>query len=128
MNLMKNTSAISSFIKPLIMHKGILKTGLLISALSVLLGAFAAHALKKIVEPSSLATFETGVKYQFYHAFAMLISGVLYAAFNQKMILKAYYFFFTGVILFCGSLYFLTILPNYSWQELLEVNTEQNPG
>lgn len=97
------------------MHKGILKAGLLISAFSVILGAFAAHALKKIVEPSSIAIFETGVRYQFYHAFAILISGILFTACNQKMVLKAYYFFLTGLILFCGSLYLLAILSDYSW-------------
>ena len=97
------------------MHKGILKTALLLSAFSVILGAFAAHALKKNVDAGSVSIFETGVRYQFYHAFAILISGILYKEFNQKIILKAYYSFLIGVLLFCGSLYVLTIMSDYSW-------------
>ena len=56
------------------MHKGFLKTGALIGVLSVALGAFAAHSLKQNVSDYAVSIFETGVRYQFYHVFALLFS------------------------------------------------------
>ena len=89
------------------MHKGFLKTAAILGALSVALGAFAAHGLKQILSVDLLQTFETGVRYQFYHVFALLATGILYAAFPGKLIKWAGYLFITGIILFSGSLYLL---------------------
>lgn len=89
------------------MHKGFLKTAAVFGALSVALGAFAAHGLKKILTTDNLQVFETAVRYQFYHVFALLAAGILYAAFPGKLLAWAGKLFITGIILFSGSLYLL---------------------
>ena len=102
------------------MHKGFLKTATLIGALSVALGAFAAHSLKQHVSDYAVSIFETGVRYQFYHVFALLASGILYKEFTNKFIKWSGKLFIAGIILFCTSLYALTfikaaVLPGYDW-------------
>ena len=89
------------------MHKGFLKTAALLGALSVALGAFAAHGLKKIFSADNLQVFETAVRYQFYHVFALLAVGILYAAFPGKLLVWAGKLFIAGIVLFSGSLYVL---------------------
>jgi uncharacterized membrane protein YgdD (TMEM256/DUF423 family) len=89
------------------MHKGFLKTAALLGALSVMLGAFAAHGLKQYLSRDNLQIFETAVRYQFYHVFALLAVGILYAAFPGKLIVWAGRLFITGIVLFPGSLYLL---------------------
>lgn len=81
-----------------------------LGALSVALGAFAAHGLKKIVPPETVLTFETGVRYQFYHTFALFITALLLERMASPWMNWAGYFFITGIILFSGSLYLLTAL------------------
>lgn len=102
------------------MHKGFLKTGTILAALAVVLGAFAAHALKDMVSERAVATFETAVRYQFYHAFALIITGMLYQNFRFKSLTWAGYLFIIGIILFSGSLYGLSLLqatvqPGFKW-------------
>lgn len=92
------------------MHKGFLKTAALLGALSVALGAFAAHSLKAIASEYVLGIFETAVRYQFYHVFALLITGILYKDFAGKTLQWAGRLFITGIILFSGSLYLLTAI------------------
>ena len=89
------------------MHKGFLKTATLLGAISVILGAFAAHGLKKIYSPDNLQIFETAVRYQFYHVFALLAAGILYKEYPGKLLAWAGKLFITGIILFSGSLYLL---------------------
>ncbi len=89
------------------MHKGFLRTAALIGALSMILGAFAAHGLKEKLAPDMLAVFETAVRYQVYHVFALLAVGIVYASFPFNAMKWAGYLFITGMILFCGSLYLL---------------------
>jgi uncharacterized membrane protein YgdD (TMEM256/DUF423 family) len=106
--------------KTVIMHKGFLKTAAVIGLLSVALGAFAAHALKGMVSDHAVATFETAVRYQFYHVFALLATGILYKDFKFNILLWAGRFFIAGIFLFSGSLYILSIVqasvkPGYSW-------------
>lgn len=90
------------------MHKKLLTIALILAALSVVLGAFAAHGLKKIVSDSAVSIFETGVKYQFYHALGIALAAMLYKEFTHKIIISAAYFFLAGIIFFSGSLYILT--------------------
>ncbi|HSQ44237.1 MAG TPA: DUF423 domain-containing protein [Ginsengibacter sp.] len=102
------------------MHKGFLKAATIIGALSVALGAFAAHSLKQHVSDYAVSIFETGVRYQFYHAFALLASGILYKEFPNKFIKWSGKLFIAGIILFSASLYALTfikaaVLPGYDW-------------
>ena len=97
------------------MHKGFLKTAFLFALTAVAIGAFGAHALKKIIAEPSLQTFETGVKYQFYHAIAIAITAMLFKSFSNKKTIWAARFFSIGICLFSGSLYALALLgPSYS--------------
>ena len=89
------------------MHKGFIKTAALLGALAVMLGAFAAHGLKKILTTDDLQIFETAVRYQFYHVFALLAIGILYKEFPGKLMLWAGRLFIAGIIIFSGSLYLL---------------------
>lgn len=89
------------------MHKGFIKTAALLGALAVLLGAFAAHGLKQILTLNTLQIFETAVRYQFYHVFALLAVGILFKEFPGKLMNWAGNLFIAGVIIFSGSLYLL---------------------
>jgi len=99
------------------MLRSILLWGILMALLSVLLGAFGAHALKSIVQPHQLQTFETGVRYQMIHALA-LVGLALYGdvkqqlGFEKKQLLWVARFFIVGIFLFSGSLYGLVLLSN----------------
>ena len=92
------------------MHKTFLIIAAIIGGLSVLIGAFGAHALKKLVSMESVASFETGVRYQFYHCFALLFVGIMYERFPGRWMNWSGYSFIIGIILFSGSLYLLTAL------------------
>jgi uncharacterized membrane protein YgdD (TMEM256/DUF423 family) len=92
------------------MNRNFLSIAALLGALSVALGAFAAHKLKEIASPDAVAVFETGVRYQFYHVFALMIVALLSEKFNNKWMIRAGNCFITGIILFSGSLYILTAL------------------
>lgn len=92
------------------MHKSFLNIAAALAGLAVILGAFGAHGLKKIVPPESVTTFETGVRYHFYHSIALLAAGILYERFRNKWIKYAGYNFMVGILLFSGSLYLLTFL------------------
>lgn len=90
------------------MHKGYLITAACIGALSVALGAFGAHALKSMLTEQSLSTYETAVRYQFYHVFALALTGILYKTCPNKFVKSAGQLFIIGIIFFSGSLYLLT--------------------
>ncbi len=92
------------------MHRWFLIAAALIGALSVALGAFAAHGLKQVMPAEAVATFETGVRYQFYHAFALLGVAILYEKFPGPLLKWAGNCFQFGILLFSGSLYLLTAL------------------
>ena len=94
------------------MSRTFLLLGAVLGALSVVLGAFAAHGLKKIVPADAVTTFETGVRYQFYHTFALLAVGILLERFQSQSLVWAGYLFIAGIVLFSGSLYLLTILKS----------------
>ena len=86
------------------MYKQAIAAGAFFAALSVILGAFGAHALKALLPPEQLMVFETGVRYQFYHSFALLITGIIFSSFPSKNLKLASTFFIIGLILFSGSL------------------------
>jgi len=97
------------------MHRKIISWGLSFAALSVLLGAFGAHALKAIVNSDHLQIFETGVRYQFMHAMALIILSIYsnrqdLSIGEQKGLGWAAHFFIMGILFFSGSLYLLTLL------------------
>ena len=90
------------------MNKSFLIIAALLGALSVMLGAFGAHALKNKLPADALEIFETSVRYQFYHVFALLAAGMLTQYFPGNFITWSGRLFIAGIILFCGSLYLLT--------------------
>ena len=92
------------------MQRGFLKLAALFGAISVILGAFGAHTLKQFISEKSILTFETGVRYQFYHAIALIFIGILYKEFSNKSLLWAGRMFSLGILLFSGSLYFLAVV------------------
>ena len=78
--------------------------------ISVVLGAFASHALKDRLSANSLAIWETGTKYQMYHALALMLVAILVSRFPDSMLLTvAGYAFIIGTFIFSGSLYALTL-------------------
>jgi len=92
------------------MHKQALTAGLLFAMLAVVLGAFGAHSLKSSLSEKMLQIFETGVRYQFYHSFALIIAGILHASYPAKQVRLAATFFIIGILLFSGSLYAMALL------------------
>lgn len=83
-------------------------TATIFGATAIILGAFGAHALKKIFNQEQLKNFETGVKYQMYHALLLLIIGFnLNHVTNYQMLI--YYSLTLGIILFSFSIYILCI-------------------
>ena len=86
-----------------------------LGALTVALGAFGAHALKAVLSPAALITYETAVRYQMYHVVALLITGILMnkaaSPKQQKLLSRAGLFFIDGIVLFSGSLYFIVAKP-----------------
>jgi uncharacterized membrane protein YgdD (TMEM256/DUF423 family) len=89
--------------------------GAFLGALTVALGAFGAHALKAVLSPASLVTYETAVRYQMYHVGALLFTGILLQKASslkqQKLLNRAGLFFIDGIVLFSGSLYFIVAKP-----------------
>lgn len=82
--------------------------GTILAALAVALGAFGAHGLKKLVDAETVATYQTGVQYQMYHALALIVVGILAGRFHSALISYAGFFFIGGIVLFSGSLYLLS--------------------
>lgn len=79
-------------------------------ALAVMAGAFGAHALQGLLDAKYQQTYQTAVTYHFYHAFAVIIAGMLSALTNSNKLLWAARFFLIGLLLFSGSLYALCLL------------------
>ena len=85
-------------------------TGIFMAGLGVAIGAFGAHGLKELLARTGRAdTFELAVRYQFYHAFALLITGLLMGQYRSSAIRYAAMFFAVGILLFSGSLYVLSL-------------------
>ena len=97
------------------MEKTILKTASIFGLTAVILGAFGAHALKAQLTPDQLASFQTGVRYQFIHTLALIAVGVLLLISSNKMLRNAAWAFTIGMVLFSGSIYLLTAGKMMGW-------------
>lgn len=85
-------------------------------ALGVALGAFGAHALKSRLSPERLETFETGVRYQMYHALALLVAAFAVGSWSSSILpVAAGWLFVAGTLLFSGSLYLLVLTDRRWW-------------
>lgn len=92
------------------MERKITGVAAFIGMTAIILGAFGAHALKKFLSIEQLATFETGVKYQMYHALFLLFLG-LNSFVGQKAKKLMFQLVVFGVIFFSGSIYLLATKP-----------------
>ncbi len=98
------------------MHKFILLFSTISGALSVAIGAFGAHKLKDyLLAIQRTETFETAVRYQFYHTLALLMVGIIYFQHQNKWLDWASYAFAAGILVFSGSLYILCATNVGKW-------------
>ena len=90
------------------LSKNIVVTAAILAAVTIAIGAFGAHGLKQLVSAESLATFETGVRYQMYHVLALLVIGFasVIPSTTKKWVFR---FFCFGMLLFSGSIYLLAL-------------------
>jgi uncharacterized membrane protein YgdD (TMEM256/DUF423 family) len=90
------------------MDKKLIATGAIFGMIAIILGAFGAHALKKVLSMEELSTFETGVRYQMYHALFLMFIGIINEL-SQKAKKIIYNLVVLGILLFSGSIYLLAI-------------------
>jgi len=91
------------------MQRTFLTIAIIAAALAVVLGAFGAHSLRERLTSEQLLVFETGVRYQFYHAFALIIMVLLGDKISVSGMNYTGWFFSAGILLFSGSLYLLSM-------------------
>lgn len=89
------------------MIRRLVLAGAVLGATGIVLGAFGAHGLKKVLDAPQLASFETGVKYQMYHALFLILAACI-PRLSSKAAKRIFYLTLIGVILFSGSIYLLT--------------------
>ena len=98
------------------MQKLFFVTSTSLGALAVIIGAFGAHAFKGLLEAhGTLQTFETGSRYHFYHALALLLTALFMYKVNSPWIYYAGMAFLSGILLFSGSLYILSLTGVTRW-------------
>ncbi|HEX7367629.1 MAG TPA: DUF423 domain-containing protein [Pelobium sp.] len=90
------------------MNKRIIISAAVFGILAVILGAFGAHSVKKLIDASQLELWHTAVQYHFYHTLALLFLST-FARFKNNLINIASYCFVFGIIFFSGSLYLMAI-------------------
>ena len=96
------------------MNRKILITAAILGIIAIILGAFGAHGLKEVLEPEMLTTFETGVRYQMYHALFLLFIGTTTLV-SEKAKKIIHMLVVTGVLFFSVSIYFLACNSLFSF-------------
>lgn len=91
------------------MERFLFLAGALAAFLAVALGAFGAHGLRDLLTPDLLATYETGVRYHFYHALGLFAAAYAVARWPGGQAGLAGWLFIAGIVLFSGSLYLLAL-------------------
>ena len=81
--------------------------GSLFGLIAIILGAFGTHTLSEMITGKQMISFQTGLRYQFYHAFALLILGLMQQQNPKVNYNRIANFFIIGTILFAGSIYLL---------------------
>lgn len=89
--------------------------GSILACLGVAAGAFGAHALRSRLAPDRLQTFDLAVRYQLYHAFALLAAAWAGGRWPGRTVEAAGWVFLGGVVVFSGSLYLLAITDRRRW-------------
>lgn len=95
--------------------------GALSALIGVALGAFAAHGLKPRLSTELLAVFETGVRYQLYHALGLLAVAWAYGRWPGSAVVFAGWLFVAGTLIFSGSLYLLSVSAQRWWGAITPV-------
>ncbi|MGX1928464.1 DUF423 domain-containing protein [Flagellimonas sp. 2504JD4-2] len=90
------------------MNKTILMTATLFGLTAIILGAFGAHGLEKVVDQDAIESFETGVRYQMYHALFLLFLG-MWNGITERQKRRVYQMVFIGTVLFSFSIYLLAL-------------------
>ncbi|MEW2920324.1 DUF423 domain-containing protein [Muricauda sp. ANG21] len=90
------------------MNRTILLVATVLGLMAIILGAFGAHGLKKLVDAEAVDTFETGVRYQMYHALFLLFLGI-WNGLERVMKKRVFSMVLVGVILFSFSIYLLAL-------------------
>jgi len=88
------------------MNKKIVGTAAIIGLISIIFGAFGAHALKAVLNAEQLVSFETGVRYQMYHAIFLLFVGMANVI-TEKQKKTIFILTLIGILFFSGSIYLL---------------------
>ena len=98
------------------MQKTILLIASALGAVAVMLGAFGAHSFKSILEANgTLETFNTAVKYHFFHTLAMILVALLMDKYASKLLEYSAISMLAGIVLFSGSLYILALSGVTKW-------------
>jgi uncharacterized membrane protein YgdD (TMEM256/DUF423 family) len=92
-----------------VVDRNFMLIGALAAFIGVALGAFGAHGLRGRLSPEMLNVFEVGVRYEMYHALAILIVALARARFEGPLIVAAGWLFTAGIVFFSGSLYLLAL-------------------
>ena len=97
-------------------NKPVFVCGAALAFFAVLIGAFGAHALEPVLlENNRLGTFDTANQYHFFHSLALIIIGLINPPKPlQRLVMFASFSLFSGVVIFSGSLYFLSLI-NVAW-------------
>ena len=93
-------------------YKPALTAAFIFAIIGVIVGAMGAHALRPHLSADMQVSFETAVKYQFYHSFALAFAGFLNIMFPSAWIRRATWILIAGIILFSGSIYLLVYLKS----------------
>ncbi len=96
------------------MYRPALILACLIGAITVIVGAMGAHALSGKLTESLMQSYETAVKYQFYHVFALALTGIIYKEYKNGLVKASAWLFLSGILLFSGSIYLLVYLKSTS--------------
>jgi uncharacterized membrane protein YgdD (TMEM256/DUF423 family) len=96
------------------MDRRIFAVGSVLAGLGVVFGAFGAHALKASLSPEMLGVFETGVRYQMYHALGLMALAWAISRWPERRLAPAAYLLIVGTAFFSGSLYLL-VLTGMRW-------------
>lgn len=89
------------------LQKQLFQAGCLLAGLAIILGAFGTHVLKDNISESNLEVFEVGVRYQFYHAIAILFLSVALRKLYEETTVQVFRLWLAGIFVFSGSLYVL---------------------
>lgn len=103
------------------MTRKLLLLACIFGAFAVALGAFGAHILGKLLEPAQVQIYETGIRYQFYHTFALIAAAILSRYVSRRWTNIAGWLFVAGIICFSGSLYLISLSEVLSLGAMLPI-------